>query len=356
VGPTRDLKQRRLRHDPAIRHLEATAHAKVAPHKNKVKIDGGASGSYFRKLSSAAEVRHRGIATEVVLPSPRFDPTRQNNAPVGKDGKTKPSYELGPLDRPSVYLGGRAGSHELDAGLSWDRVNLPPPRGAPNTGQAYVATMTDRPEGTDGRDPAHRFAIMNGRIFDYTGKERTDVKAEDLRPNCAFRPYWRTTNGTNTWNNPAAGSAGNGKPDADGYFYPGEMVKMAVQVTGRDQCELSVSGAGQSFTKRFEQHGFGEGRPQSFKRVHAVDQFTMVGDARKGLEKASVLPSTTALEGGHWLSARLIEADGTTTAFTAGTDTRGREWGDAKQYDRVFHRSEIDAAGGEWFSISAGRR
>lgn len=355
-GPTGDLKRRRVHHDPGVRHLEATAHAKLPPQKNKVKVDGGASGSYFRKLSSPADVRHQGIAAEVVLPTPRFDPTRQNNNPVGKDGKAKPSYEIGPLDRPSVYLGGRAGSHELDAGLSWDRVNLPPPPGAPRTGQVFVPTMTDRAEGTDGRDPKHRFAVIGGKVYDYTGKERTDVKAEDLRPNCAYRPYWRTTNGTNTWNNPAAGSAGSGKPDADAYFYPGETVKMAVKVTGRDQCELSVSGAGQSFSKRFEQQGFGEGRAQSFKRVHAVDQFKLVGDTRVGLEKASVLPTSTSLEGGHWLSTSLIEAGGTTKPFTVGTDTRGREWGDAKQYDRVFHRSEIDAAGGERFSITAGRR
>ena len=116
-GPTGDLKRRRVHHDPGVRHLEATAHAKLPPQKNKVKVDGGASGSYFRKLSSPADVRHQGIAAEVVLPTPRFDPTRQNNNPVGKDGKAKPSYEIGPLDRPSVYLGGGAGSQELGAGL-----------------------------------------------------------------------------------------------------------------------------------------------------------------------------------------------------------------------------------------------
>ncbi|MFO0722477.1 MAG: hypothetical protein U1E65_01760 [Myxococcota bacterium] len=366
-GPSRALKSMRMKHDLGTRHLARGLHAQLSPGElpvhttnRPIRHDAGAGGAYFRKMDSGASVKHQGIETEVRLPSVHFDqsPGRQNNNPVGKSGQAKPTYELGPLDRPSVYLGGHAGGRELDAGLSWDRVNLPPPTGpgVPHSGAKYVATLTDRPAGTDGRDPRHRFAVLEGKIYDYTGAERSDLKLSQLRPNCAFRPYWRTSNETNDWHNAPAGSAGNGKPDGDAYFYPGETVKMSVKVVGKDQVQLNVSGGPENFSTTFRQLGFGEGRAQSFKRVHSIDQFRMEGDQRVGVERTGIVPTNTSVDGGHWLKAQLLDSDGVSRPLTQGTDVRGREWGSNKTYDRVFHRSNIDAQGGEYFAITAGRR
>ena len=82
----------------------------------------------------------------------------------------------------------------------------------------------------------------------------------------------------------------------------------------------------------------------------------MEGDQRVGVERTGIVPTNTSVDGGHWLKAQLLDSDGVSRPLTQGTDVRGREWGSNKTYDRVFHRSNIDAQGGEYFAITAGRR
>jgi hypothetical protein len=52
-----------------------------------------------------------------VLPEVSFDSNRYFVSPWGAD-----HFQTGPLDRPSVYLGGHAAGKEIDTGLTWDRV------------------------------------------------------------------------------------------------------------------------------------------------------------------------------------------------------------------------------------------
>ena len=69
------------------------------------------------------------------------------------------------FDRPSVYVGGNGGGHEVDCGLTWDRVY----------DERGRATFTDSPAGNDGRDPARRFVITSEAPLVLVG-ERLEAK------------------------------------------------------------------------------------------------------------------------------------------------------------------------------------
>jgi hypothetical protein len=157
-------------------------------------------GAYYRKAVSSFDV-WTGIVGVVKLGTPKTDEDRLN--PTTKQ----------PLDNFSVYMGGRAGNQEIDAGLSWE------------------------------------FTL------DENGK-----KSE--RRN-AFRPFWRNE----TWNSAPA--------QKQFYYYPGETVQMAVLVAGPGKLRLIIADAAQKkvFQTEFDAKGFAPNVPRQFKRVNAIDQF-----------------------------------------------------------------------------------
>jgi hypothetical protein len=200
-------------------------------------------GAYYRKAVTSTGA-WQGIEGVVTLPTFVPDPARVD----AKTGKV--------LDNPSIYLGGRCGGQEIDAGLSWEVVRLP--------------------DGT-------------------VSRERR-----------AFRPFWRN----NGWFSAPA------KPEY--YFYPGDKVRLGCRVTGKDKLALEVAllergeagvramaqyGGGattatvagdpvSSLTAEFEAKGFGPDAAQEFKRVNAIDQ---VGNEGKG-----VTPTAARVEGAVW--------------------------------------------------------
>jgi hypothetical protein len=157
-------------------------------------------GAYYRKAVSSFDV-WTGIVGVVKLGTPKVDEARLNAA-------TKQ-----PLDNFSVYMGGRAGEQEIDAGLAWE------------------------------------FTL------DENGK-----KSE--RRN-AFRPFWRNE----TWNSAPA--------EKQFYYYPGETVQMAVIVAGPGKLRLVIADAAQKkvFQTEFDAKSFQPNVPRQFKRVNAIDQF-----------------------------------------------------------------------------------
>ena len=157
------------------------------------------AGAYYRKAVSSFDV-WTGIFGVVKLGTPKVDEDRL-------DPTTKQ-----PLDNFSVYMGGRAGTQEIDAGLSWE------------------------------------FTI------DENGK-----KSE--RRN-AFRPFWRNE----TWNSAPA--------EKQFYYYPGETVQMAVLVAGPGKLRLIISDGAQKkvFQTEFDAKSFQSNVPRQFKRVNAIDQ------------------------------------------------------------------------------------
>lgn len=195
----------------------------------KVKVQRRTRGAYFRKLQSSARVEYHGIRGVGFLPRVTFDPDCYYVSPEGPD-----HYQTGLLDRPSVYMGGHAAGKEMDVGLTWDRVY--DALGRP--------TYSDSPEGIDGRDPAHRFVRTqsagipvlldgNGAVV-AEGTTEVSARMEQLRPNFAFRPFWRTTNeGGNQWNQPRPGAADNL------YFSPGEKFAMSVRISGPERVRMT---------------------------------------------------------------------------------------------------------------------
>ncbi|MCX5794225.1 MAG: hypothetical protein NTY77_01855 [Elusimicrobia bacterium] len=282
-----------------------------------MRVDAHVRGAYFRKVESAGSARYTGIRAQVVLPSVGFDPTRSFTPAPGQ-----PAYWEGPLDRPSVYVGAHTSAKEVDAGLTWDRVY--DEQGRP--------TFTDLPSGSDGRDPKHRFIVaeLNGRR---------------IRPNFAFRPYWRTTlNHGNQWHNPPA--------DDPYYFYPGESLVMALRVRDDGTMRLDIrtaGGAGRHFTAVFQQDGFAAGQSRSFKRVASIDQFRIVDGARRGNEGMDVQPTRTTVRGAAWSQVSLLTArnaskmSGSACQEVAGADT-------AKDYAGIFSITP-DPDGGETLDI-----
>lgn len=319
-----------------------SAPATLASPGFRVEVAKGVRGAYFRKVSSEAQVQFGGIRASGTLPTPHFDPDRHYVAKAGLD-----HFTTGPLERPSVYLGGRANGHEVDAGLTWDRVY-------DANGQA---TYTDR-AGCDGRDPAHRFVFGrsggeriikdgNGKVV-AKGEAEVVALAQTLVPNFAFRPYWRTTNpGEEDWKQPKPGRADNV------YFYPGEAITMEVKVLGPGQVRLQIDG-GSQFSVDFQQTGWGGAKTaHAFKRVNAVDQFQVLKSGeRKGREKQDVLPTRTTAQGAAWRSVEILDRRGEVLTPMTGakfTEVRGADL--AKRYDQVFVRSGFTKLGGEKLDI-----
>lgn len=149
-----------------------TATSNAAANAGKEVPPGAASpcfpGAYYRKAASSFDA-WTGIFGMVKLPEPRVDESR-----LAADTKQ-------PLDNFSVYMGGRAGEQEIDAGLNWE------------------------------------FTL------DESGKR-------SARRN-AFRPFWRNER----WNAAPA--------QKDFYWYPGDVVQMGVIVAGPGRLRLIVADA-----------------------------------------------------------------------------------------------------------------
>lgn len=329
---------------PAAR-VETRVQARAAERFN-VSVST-ARGAYYRKVTSDALTTNAGMRAEGFLPTPSFDSARYFVAPEGLD-----FFRTGPLDRPSIYVGGRGGGREVDAGLVWDRVFDP-------TGRP---TYTDNTSMTDGRDKSHRFYAVNqgGQkvVFDGNDKEiaRGDKALElmkKLRPNFAFRPFWRTINGKeNKWTQPEVGAANNL------YFYPGEKMAMSVRTAGKNEVRLDIRSLEPDVAQHFEmtmrQEGFGVGKKQSFKRVSSIDQFYVTNEGeRKGRENQNVLPTKTQSLGMHWTEVTLLDSrPNKSRPFTGRrfTEVRGRDTN--ANYRQIFKVSTVDAAGGEKVDIT----
>lgn len=158
-------------------------------------------GAYYRKAVSSFD-RWTGIIGIIRLGQPQTDPSRLDP----KDGQ--------PLDNFSVYMGGRAGEQEIDAGLTWS------------------------------------FSV------DENGK-RSAVRD-------AWHPFWRNER----WAEAPA--------QREFYWRPGDVVAMAVLVAGPGKLRLVIADAGPQpkrvFQTEFDARGFQPRVARQFKRVNAIDQ------------------------------------------------------------------------------------
>lgn len=302
------------------------------------RITDNVRGAYFRKVISADSAAHTGIRGEGVLPTILIDRSRWLSTPEGKRGasvKAQDVFTFGPLDAPSVYMGGRANEQEVDAGLSWNRVFLKDGRG----------TWTDNTvDGSDGDSAAHRFVVEpTGRVVDGNGTVRTQG-LQGLVENFAFRPYWRVR----VWANPSVSS------DDNRYFYPGTAFRMNVRVIARDTLQMRIDRGvtdTKPFITTFDAPGYGRGLRQTWKRVNSVDQFRIVGGQRDGLEGSNVLPTATRVLGGRWTTVSTLGKGGAVRcAMGCGAvAVSGRDV--AASYDRIFDLGGQTAEGAETIDI-----
>ncbi len=190
-------------------------------------------GAYYRKAVSSFDA-WTGIEGTITLPQMELDPSR-----------VKPTGRF--LDNPSIYMGGRSGSQEIDAGLSWE-----------------VIRETD-------------------------GSVSAIAKA--------FRPFWRN----DQWHNAPA------VPEY--YYYPGDTIRMSCRTVEEGKLALTVellarAGTPASgdilsvtqpisvFSTIFDASSFGPGKTQQFKRVNAIDQ--------SGNEGQPVQPTKAEVTGAVW--------------------------------------------------------
>jgi hypothetical protein len=259
--------------------LTSCACAEVPPEKSVPCFPG----AYYRKAVSSMDT-WSGIEGVITIPSFTPDPDRVNP----DTGRA--------LDNPSVYMGGRAGDTEIDAGLSWEVIK--------------------EEDGTVSK----------------AGK--------------AFRPFWRN----NGWH------SGPAKPEF--YYYPGDQVRIriesletnkltmfiellsraertaqtAAKPVSADSLSTSASGvtsstsekkviatgslpspgeksqgndfsatapdAVTSLTVTFDAPGFGPDRVQQFKRVNAIDQ--------SGNEGKPVQPTKARVTDATWTEVYLL--------------------------------------------------
>ncbi|MDO8804681.1 MAG: hypothetical protein Q7R35_09615 [Elusimicrobiota bacterium] len=288
-------------------------------------------GAYFRKLVTREGAKITGIQAEGALPLVSFDPDRYYTAT-----EKKKDYQTGPLDRPSVYMGANSPSNELDCGLTWDRVYTSSGMAVLISSQSARFTLAKDKDTLYGGDGAK---LASG------GKAVAAKIAElKLKPELAFRPFWRTTGmGEPSWHNPTVGA-----PD-NVYFHPGEKIKMAVSFAGGDNFRLDISAGERSFSVTFAQKGF-QGK-RSFKRINSIDQFRVVDGVRQGNENRSVIPTKTRVTGALWTSTMVLRGSAAPAAFTGVNCVEHRGRDTAARYADIFRASGWTDNGGENLEI-----
>jgi hypothetical protein len=404
--------------------------------------DSRAKGAYFYKMEAAPSIGSSGIRAVGTLPELRFDPNRNHveglpaavrkqlpksaDSHVGyysqvyKAGASDPSATLsalnshrtGPLDRPSVYLGGHSkpANVEVDTGLSTDRVydargnatfttaaDMTGGRGekvfavggtAPNrfvydTHAAGAATKPTAAMGADGKPVQGDAAVL------------AYLDSNKMVPNFGFRPFWRVADQSkpegqrNTWTNPP-------KTDSNQYLYPGQRVSMSVTAAGQPTtmtttiAALDASGKptvpAQGGAHSFAARGFDNNATSAFKRINSIDLFHVVNGERLGTEAKAAVKAVPAKDGQPAVAAAAgrsaVRADAIRTntvasdAVWTGTEVRGRdgkwspllggqqrptlvrgsEWPEQKidAFLRIFH-ARLDQ-GSERITITPGRR
>jgi hypothetical protein len=287
-------------------------------------------GAYFRKLVTRESAQITGIRAEGALPLVSFDPDRYYTAQDGKD------YQTGPLDRPSVYMGAGSPSNELDCGLTWDRVYT-------SSGMA-VLVSSQSARFTLAKDKSALYGSDGAKLASGGKAAAAKIAELKLKPELAFRPFWRTTGmGEPSWHNPQVGA-----PD-NVYFYPGEKIKMAVNFVDGGRFRLEISAGERSFSVTFAQKGF-QGK-RAFKRINSIDQFRLVDGVRQGNENREVIPTKTRVTGALWTSTAVLRGSAAPAAFTGVNcmEQRGRDT--AARYADIFRASGWTDNGGESLDI-----
>ncbi|MBI2377681.1 MAG: peptidoglycan-binding protein [Deltaproteobacteria bacterium] len=353
------------------------------------EVVSNSTGAYFRKVethgpkfSNSTGIHGTGTVPTVQVSTDPKDP-RYHTPKPGEGAWTE-----GPMDRPSVYLGGHfgpsKGGTEVDAGLSYSRVYA---GGEP--------TLTDAPNTKAALDKNHQWIKSGSRYVNVaTGAPADPETAKGLVPNFAMRPFSRVTSSStgykDTWRTQEKGT------DKDVYFYPGERFDMSTRLAVPPETrEITFDDKGQEIVN--PKDGQGKRRtfqkvvttvksldpdrpnntselvawvpvddargPKSFKRVNSIDQFRLAGPAdvranpelkegyRVGNEKGTVLPTTATATGGAWERVE-VESPRGPVALTRENGARVVAGADTSDdYSRTFQIGGENDHGGEIIDV-----
>lgn len=301
-------------------------------------------GAYYRKVITSAASVNLGIHSRGGT-IPEFVEDKNRFFIQQSDGQTSVSLaemndpKTGPKDRPSIYMGGRSNNIEVDAGLAWNRVFAVVP-GSPDA-RATWTTEADGSSRTDQYVIGQREGlyivkdlqgnqVASGANFQPAADGTVTIGSKTLRPNFAFRPFFRSSDRTTNAGYHSIATAGGAN---DSQFYAGETFNMELKKLATGQIRLIINGNGQETSYTTTVSGF-TGSP-SFKRVDSIDQKGREGLAteptnsmvvRGGWGATSILRSTTnqPLAGSTGTTVKSIEFSQNTYNYLFGSIGQGR--------------------------------
>lgn len=300
----------------------------IAPAFQVINGQSNEIGAYYRKVITPASSTNLGIySREGKIPEYAEDANRyffQNLDGVsGYSLAEMNDYRTGSKDRPSIYMGGRSNNIEVDAGLAWNRVF------AVISGESAArATWTTEADASSRTDQyvivqsGSQYSVKNlqgnivanGSVFAPSANGSVTVGSLTLRPNFAFRPFFRSSDRTANSGYHTIATAGGTN---DSQFYAGETFTMELKKLQTGEIRLTVTGVQQTVYAAVVA-GFGSGSP-TYKRVDSIDQ--------KGREGLLTEPTNATIVRGGWGVTSVLKSGGNQPfADTAGTTVKSVEF------------------------------
>lgn len=278
-------------------------------------IDGQPNeiGAYYRKVITPASSSNLGIYSRSGL-IPEFVEDANRYFIQESDGQTAYSLsemndpKTGSRDRPSIYMGGRSNNVEVDAGLAWNRVfavvagdsiakaTWTTDADASSRGDQYVIIQSG---GQYLVKNLQGSAVAAGTVFAPTANGTVVIGSLTLRPNFAFRPFFRSSDRTTNSGYHTIATAGGAN---DSQFYAAESFTMEFKKLQTGEIRLTITGATQQTVYAAAISGFGSGSAPTYKRVDSIDQ--------KGREGISTEPSNATVVRGGWGVTSVMKTTG----------------------------------------------
>jgi hypothetical protein len=280
-------------------------------------IDGKTNeiGAYYRKVITPESSANLGIHSRGGT-IPEFAP--DNNRFFSQESDGVAGYSLvemndpktGPRDRPSIYLGGRSNNIEVDAGMAWNRVFKVVP--GSTAARATWTTDSDGSSRTDqyviGQRSATEYVVKDlagnevafGSSFQPTADGSVTIGGKLLRPNFAFRPFFRSSDRTTNSGYHTIATAGGAN---DSQLYAGEIFTIELKKLQTGEIRLTITGAASEQTVYSATvAGFGSGSAPSYKRVDSIDQ--------KGREGQTTERTNSTVVRGGWGVTSVLKTTG----------------------------------------------
>ncbi|MDQ2747651.1 MAG: hypothetical protein M3T96_10370 [Acidobacteriota bacterium] len=305
-----------------------TSGVPIAPAFQVINGQSNETGAYYRKVITPAASTNLGIySRDGKIPEYAEDANRYFFQDLdGVNGHTLAEmndYRSGSKDRPSIYMGGRSNNIEVDAGIAWNRVFAV--IAGESAARATWTTDADASSRTDQYvivQSGSQYSVKNlqggivanGSVFAPMANGTVVIGALSLRPNFAFRPFFRSSDRTANGGYHTIATAGGAN---DSQFYAGETFTMELKKLQTGEIRLTVTGIQQTVYAAVVA-GFGSGSP-TYKRVDSIDQ--------KGREGLLTEPTNATIIRGGWGVTSVLKTNGNQSfADTAGMTVKSVEF------------------------------